>query len=59
MLWWCEDGEEQVLMCSALPPAGHVVRNVVELVDVFPTVSYMAGLDAPEPCPLVSFKVSQ
>ncbi|XP_056457040.1 iduronate 2-sulfatase [Gadus chalcogrammus] len=36
--------------------AGHVVRNVVELVDVFPTVSYMAGLDAPDRCPLVSFK---
>ncbi|XP_035525628.1 iduronate 2-sulfatase [Morone saxatilis] len=33
-----------------------VGRNVVELVDVFPTVSYMAGLGAPEPCPDVSFQ---
>ncbi|XP_062332660.1 iduronate 2-sulfatase [Osmerus eperlanus] len=37
--------------------AGSVVRNVVELVDVFPTVSYLAGLRAPHPCPDVSFKV--
>ncbi|KAM3867244.1 iduronate 2-sulfatase [Diretmus argenteus] len=36
--------------------AGKVVRNMVELVDVFPTVSYMAGHRAPEPCPDVSFK---
>lgn len=34
-----------------------VIRNVVELVDVFPTVSYLAGLRAPEPCPDVSFQV--
>ncbi|XP_047440620.1 iduronate 2-sulfatase [Mugil cephalus] len=34
-----------------------VIRNMVELVDVFPTVSYMAGLRAPEPCPDVSFQV--
>ncbi|XP_062250019.1 iduronate 2-sulfatase [Platichthys flesus] len=33
-----------------------VRRNVVELVDVFPTVSYMAGLRAPEPCADVSFQ---
>ncbi|XP_045886414.1 iduronate 2-sulfatase isoform X2 [Micropterus dolomieu] len=33
-----------------------VIRNIVELVDVFPTVSYMAGLKAPEPCPDVSFR---
>uniref|UniRef100_UPI0037E812BD iduronate 2-sulfatase n=1 Tax=Semicossyphus pulcher TaxID=241346 RepID=UPI0037E812BD len=33
-----------------------VIRNVVELVDVFPTVSYLAGLRAPEPCPNVSFQ---
>ncbi|XP_029918348.1 iduronate 2-sulfatase [Myripristis murdjan] len=33
-----------------------VIRNVVELVDVFPTVSYLAGLKAPAPCPDVSFK---
>ncbi|XP_056239565.1 iduronate 2-sulfatase [Seriola aureovittata] len=33
-----------------------VIRNVVELVDVFPTVSYMAGLRAPEPCADVSFQ---
>uniref|UniRef100_A0A3P8WNY8 Iduronate 2-sulfatase n=1 Tax=Cynoglossus semilaevis TaxID=244447 RepID=A0A3P8WNY8_CYNSE len=31
-------------------------RNVVELVDVFPTLSYMAGLPAPEPCPDVSLQ---
>lgn len=34
-----------------------VVQNVVELLDVFPTVSYLAGLEAPEPCPDVSLKV--
>ncbi|XP_070819341.1 iduronate 2-sulfatase [Chaetodon trifascialis] len=33
-----------------------VIRNMVELVDVFPTVSYLAGLRAPEPCPDVSFQ---
>ncbi|XP_019939410.1 iduronate 2-sulfatase [Paralichthys olivaceus] len=33
-----------------------VRRNVVELVDVFPTVAYMAGLRAPEPCDDVSFQ---
>uniref|UniRef100_A0A3Q3WL15 Iduronate 2-sulfatase n=1 Tax=Mola mola TaxID=94237 RepID=A0A3Q3WL15_MOLML len=32
------------------------IRNVVELVDVFPTVSYLAGLRAPEPCPDISFQ---
>ncbi|KAM6980829.1 iduronate 2-sulfatase [Aplochiton taeniatus] len=34
-----------------------VVHNVVELVDMFPTVSYLAGLRAPEPCEDPSFKV--
>ncbi|XP_015244624.1 PREDICTED: iduronate 2-sulfatase [Cyprinodon variegatus] len=34
-----------------------VIRNTVELVDVFPTVSYMAGLPAPEHCPDVSLQV--
>lgn len=34
-----------------------VVQNVVQLLDVFPTVSYLAGLPAPEPCPDVSLKV--
>ncbi|KAK1903970.1 Iduronate 2-sulfatase [Dissostichus eleginoides] len=33
-----------------------VIKNMVELVDVFPTVSYLAGLRAPEPCPDVSFQ---
>ncbi|XP_049898995.1 iduronate 2-sulfatase [Epinephelus moara] len=33
-----------------------VTRNMVELVDVFPTVSYMAGLRAPKPCPDISFQ---
>ncbi|CAB1447474.1 unnamed protein product [Pleuronectes platessa] len=33
-----------------------VRRNVVELVDVFPTVAYMAGLRAPKPCADVSFQ---
>lgn len=36
---------------------GSVEKNMVELVDVFPTVSYLAGLKAPQPCPTVSFKV--
>ncbi|CAL8264147.1 unnamed protein product [Lota lota] len=36
--------------------AEHVVSNMVELVDVFPTVSYMAGLGVPDRCPCVSFK---
>ncbi|KAM9741629.1 iduronate 2-sulfatase [Menidia menidia] len=34
-----------------------VSRNMVELLDIFPTVSYMAGLKAPERCPDVSFQV--
>ncbi|XP_051810791.1 iduronate 2-sulfatase isoform X2 [Acanthochromis polyacanthus] len=33
-----------------------VVRNMVELVDVFPTVSHLAGLSAPRYCPDVSFQ---
>lgn len=33
-----------------------VVRNMVELVDVFPTVSHLAGLSAPRHCPEVSFQ---
>ncbi|XP_031713609.1 iduronate 2-sulfatase isoform X7 [Anarrhichthys ocellatus] len=33
-----------------------VIRNVVELVDVFPTVSYLAGLKAPASCPVISFQ---
>ncbi|XP_075999570.1 iduronate 2-sulfatase [Genypterus blacodes] len=33
-----------------------VIRNMVELVDVFPTVSHFAGLRTPEPCPVVSFQ---
>ncbi|XP_042349055.1 iduronate 2-sulfatase [Plectropomus leopardus] len=33
-----------------------VIRNMVELVDVFPTVSYLAGLRAPKPCPDMSFQ---
>uniref|UniRef100_A0A3Q2TTF8 Iduronate 2-sulfatase n=1 Tax=Fundulus heteroclitus TaxID=8078 RepID=A0A3Q2TTF8_FUNHE len=34
-----------------------IIQNMVELVDVFPTVSYMAGLPAPEHCPDVSLQV--
>ncbi|XP_063046596.1 iduronate 2-sulfatase [Engraulis encrasicolus] len=30
---------------------GRVVRSVVELVDIFPTISYLAGLRTPESCP--------
>ncbi|TNN59422.1 Iduronate 2-sulfatase [Liparis tanakae] len=33
-----------------------VIKNVVELLDVFPTVSHMAGLKAPKICPDVCFK---
>ncbi|XP_051918340.1 iduronate 2-sulfatase isoform X1 [Hippocampus zosterae] len=33
-----------------------VVKNVVELVAIFPTVSYLAGLKTPPPCPGISFK---
>lgn len=33
-----------------------VTENVVELVDIFPTLSYVCGLIAPEPCPDVSFQ---
>ncbi|XP_060904732.1 iduronate 2-sulfatase [Labrus mixtus] len=33
-----------------------VRRNMVELVDVFPTTSYLAGLRAPQHCPDVSFQ---
>ncbi|TKS72722.1 Iduronate 2-sulfatase [Collichthys lucidus] len=35
---------------------GKVIKNMVELVDVFPTVSYMAGIRAPRPCPDVSLQ---
>lgn len=35
-----------------------VVKNVVELVDVFPTVAHLAGLRTPKPCPRVSLKVN-
>ncbi|XP_035983410.1 iduronate 2-sulfatase [Fundulus heteroclitus] len=34
-----------------------IIQNMVELVDVFPTVSYMAGLPALEHCPDVSLQV--
>ncbi|CAN9514690.1 unnamed protein product [Ophioblennius macclurei] len=34
-----------------------VVRNMVELVDIFPTISTLVGLRAPWPCPEVSLKV--
>ncbi|KAK5612048.1 hypothetical protein CRENBAI_002059 [Crenichthys baileyi] len=34
-----------------------VIRNVVELVDVFPTVSYMTGIPTPQYCPDVSLQV--
>lgn len=37
---------------------GRVIQNMVELVDIFPTVSIMAGLPAPEHCPDVSFQVA-
>lgn len=33
-----------------------VTRNVVELVDVFPTLSHLAGLEAPKRCPDISFQ---
>ncbi|XP_029963506.1 iduronate 2-sulfatase isoform X2 [Salarias fasciatus] len=36
---------------------GRPVENMVELVDVFPTVCSLLGLKAPRPCPRVSFKV--
>ncbi|XP_068596425.1 iduronate 2-sulfatase-like [Brachionichthys hirsutus] len=32
------------------------IRNMVELVDVFPTLSALAGLGAPKPCPDVSLQ---
>ncbi|XP_029020588.1 iduronate 2-sulfatase [Betta splendens] len=35
---------------------GKVIQNMVELVDVFPTVAHMAGLAAPPTCPPVSFQ---
>ncbi|XP_054890558.1 iduronate 2-sulfatase isoform X2 [Poeciliopsis prolifica] len=34
-----------------------VIRNTAELVDIFPTVTYMAGLPAIKECPEVSFKL--
>lgn len=37
---------------------GRVIQNMVELVDIFPTVAIMAGLPAPEHCPDVSFQVA-
>ncbi|XP_064185433.1 iduronate 2-sulfatase [Anguilla rostrata] len=36
---------------------GRAVRDVVELVDLFPTVSELAGLRPPPPCPPSSFGV--
>lgn len=37
--------------------AGYAVRTMVELVDVFPTLSSLAGLPRPPYCPTPSFKV--
>uniref|UniRef100_A0A8C5DBB5 Iduronate 2-sulfatase n=1 Tax=Gouania willdenowi TaxID=441366 RepID=A0A8C5DBB5_GOUWI len=34
----------------------NAMKNIVELVDVFPTLSDLVGLRAPAPCPEVSFK---
>uniref|UniRef100_A0A6Q2XF99 Iduronate 2-sulfatase n=1 Tax=Esox lucius TaxID=8010 RepID=A0A6Q2XF99_ESOLU len=36
---------------------GGIVRNVNELLDIFPTLSYVAGLKPPHPCPDTSFNV--
>ncbi|KAL4631555.1 iduronate 2-sulfatase [Arapaima gigas] len=38
-------------------PEGRAVKNVVELVDLFPTVSELAGLKPPPPCPRSSFAI--
>lgn len=43
--------------CLVSPPDNKVTRNVVELVDVFPTLSHLAGLEAPKRCPDISFQV--
>ncbi|KAF3837969.1 hypothetical protein F7725_009737 [Dissostichus mawsoni] len=54
------DVATRVPLCSTFLGSPHtvtgvendkVIKNMVELVDVFPTVSYLAGLRAPEPCP--------
>ncbi|XP_006781939.1 iduronate 2-sulfatase isoform X2 [Neolamprologus brichardi] len=37
--------------------SGKVRSRLVELVDVFPTVSYLAGLEVPVQCPDISFQV--
>lgn len=37
-------------------PPGYVVRSVVELVDVFPTMASLAGLASIHHCPFPSFK---
>ncbi|XP_077466380.1 iduronate 2-sulfatase-like [Stigmatopora argus] len=34
----------------------NVLQNVVELVDVFPTISHLVGLKTPPPCPEVSLQ---
>lgn len=36
---------------------GGETQNMVELVDVFPTLAYMCGLNVPKACPEVSFQV--
>ncbi|KAL0973966.1 hypothetical protein UPYG_G00213620 [Umbra pygmaea] len=36
---------------------GGMVRNMNELLDIFPTLSYVAGLKSPHPCPKKSFHV--
>lgn len=43
--------------CDYLTLTGGLVRNVNELLDVFPTVSYLAGLKPSHPCPDNSFDV--
>ncbi|KAM3612728.1 uncharacterized protein V6R79_013420 [Siganus canaliculatus] len=56
-----EIGEAAFPFIDVLTQTGHrfknekIIRNMVELVDVFPTVSYLSGLRAPKPCPEVSF----
>uniref|UniRef100_A0A3B3ZM73 Iduronate 2-sulfatase n=1 Tax=Periophthalmus magnuspinnatus TaxID=409849 RepID=A0A3B3ZM73_9GOBI len=36
---------------------GQEEENMVELVDVFPTLAHFSGLNVPKPCPEVSFQV--
>lgn len=50
-------GDEYMMKCLVFVSDGGETQNMVELVDVFPTLAYMCGLNVPKACPEVSFQV--